>query len=59
MVEQDVDQLLLVLRQEQAVEGASGQSGEGIIGGGKDSEGTFTLEGSLPVRLPGGLPPGW
>ena len=59
MVEQDVGQLLLVFGQEQAVEGASRQGSEGIIGGGKDGEGSFVLRASQPARLPGGLPPGW
>ena len=35
---------LLVFWQEQAVECASGKSGESIIGGGENSEGTFAFE---------------
>jgi hypothetical protein len=42
MVEQDIGQLLLVLRQEQAVQRALGESRERLVGGGEDREGTFT-----------------
>ena len=52
MVEQDVGQLLLVLGQEQALQCAGGQGGEGIIGGGKDSEGASALQGLDQARRP-------
>ena len=45
MVKQDVGEGLLVLGQKQAFDGAFGKSGESVISGGEDSEGTFTFEG--------------
>src|SRR5512134_564169 len=55
VIGQDVGELLLVLRQEQAVQCAGGQGGEGIVGGGEHGERTFTLQG---IHQPSGLDSG-
>ena len=47
MVSQDLDQLILVLRLEQALDSAGRQFGEGGICGGKDGEGAISGQGLI------------